>query len=93
MYIEFYLPNDQALNFSENVIHFIRQSIIQSVDSWSNRYGIAYRTKAVRKALRLTFDHDSHYTLFVTSWQPPQVGRIHKWWFTYRIVDPMNTQQ
>jgi hypothetical protein len=93
MYIEFYLPGDRGLDFSENVMQFIRQNILQSVDAWASRYEIKYRSKAVRKALRLTFDNDSYYTLFVTTWQPPQVGRIHEWWFTYRIVDPMNTRQ
>jgi hypothetical protein len=93
MYIEFYLPNDSALNFSTNVVNFIQQSIIQSVDAWSGKHGIAYRSKLLRKTLRITFDHDSYYTLFVTSWCPPQVGQIHEWWFTYRIVEPMSTRQ
>jgi hypothetical protein len=90
MYIEFYVPDDKAQTISANVLHFIRQNVLVAVDAWANRYGIAYRSKAVRNTLRVTFDQDSYYTLFATTWQPPQA--INAWWFTYRIVDPMNIQ-
>jgi hypothetical protein len=93
MYIEFYLPDDIATTGSSNVIQFIRKNIVESVDDWAKRYDVAYRRKTVKNVLRITFDHDSYYTLFATSWQPPQVGKMHQWWFTYRIVEPMSTWQ
>jgi len=89
MYIEFYLPDDIAMTGSSNVTQFIRKAIVDSVETWAKRYSVAYRRKTVKNVLRITFDHDSHYTLFVTSWQPPQVGEMHQWWFAYRIVEPM----
>jgi hypothetical protein len=88
MYIEFRWNNE----FSSNVIDFMRQAVLNSVDLWAERFGVRYRTKVVKNVLRITFDDDSYYTLFVTSWRPPPVGQLHEWWFDYRIVEPMNTR-
>lgn len=87
MYIEFRWGDD----FSPEVIAFLRQTVLNYIDPWADRYGIRYRTKAVKNTLRITFDEDSYYTLFVTSWTPPQVGRYQSW-FGYRVVAPMNTR-
>ena len=88
MYIEFRWSSE----FSPNVIGFMRQTVLDSIDPWADRFGVQYRTKTVKNTLRITFDEDSHYTLFVTSWRPPGVGKLHEWWFDYRIVEPMNTR-
>ena len=88
MYIEFRW-ND---TLSPNVIDFLRQTVLDSIDPWADRFGIQYRTKAIKNTLRITFDEDSYYTLFVTSWRSPPLGQVRDWWFDYRIVEPMNTR-
>jgi hypothetical protein len=85
MYIEFSWPDQ----ISHKVIVFISDAIKDHVALWADRHGIKHRSKLVKRRLRITLDQDSHYTLFVTSWTPPQVGKIHDWWFDYQIVEPM----
>jgi hypothetical protein len=83
MYIEFYLAP------STISVVVVKQIISDEIDCWANRYDILYRTKIVRQTLRLTFDQDSYYTLFVTTWKPPKIPNMPEWQIRYCIVEPM----
>jgi hypothetical protein len=83
MYIEFYLAPSNIIGV------VVKQTILDEIDRWANRYSVLYRTKIVRHTLRLTFDQDSYYTLFVTSWKTPKIPNMPEWQVTYCVVEPM----
>lgn len=71
----------------------VKQTILDEIDGWANRHSVLYRTKIVRQTLRLTFDQDSYYTLFVTSWKTPKIPNMPEWQVTYCVVEPMARSQ
>ena len=83
MFLEFRLP----VKLTDWAYH----SLVTAIYKWSQDQGdIPYRTKVVKYTLRLTFEDDQLYTLFVLSWQP--LGS-EKFWQDYRIITDLNNRQ
>ena len=82
MYIEFALPQYRLHAFALT-------SILQKLQEWGSHYDVKYRTKINKQHLRLTFDDDAYYTLFIVSWTPKS---DHEFWTNYRVVRDLNNK-
>jgi hypothetical protein len=84
MYIEFSLPSGSAGMAAQ----FTDSHISRDLQQWSNQYNISYNTKIVKYKKRVTFDHESDYSVFAMTWNPKQVA-----WLNYVLIEPMKTRQ
>lgn len=80
MYIEFKLEEPSA--------GFANRRIVSALHEWSDRYNIPYNTKLHKYMRRVTFDDDTHYTLFSMTWNPKNQRFLDKW----RIVSDLNNK-
>lgn len=87
MYIEFQLP---TLPSGAN------QILVQALHAWSDRYGIPYNlygipynTKIHKHVRRITFDHDTSYSLFAMTWR---VDHKYRFLARWRIVSDLNNK-
>lgn len=56
---------------------------------WTEKYHLESRTKIFKHTLRVTFDLDDSYTLFVLTWvRDPQYPN----WTNYRLVTDLNNK-
>lgn len=83
MYIEFLLP-DRLPSRAACVA-----AVVDYLELWSARYKVAYKTKTVKNTFRVTFDHNSYYTLFATTWVLPDAAQLGSQRVDYHIVEPM----
>ena len=84
MYIEFRLPEGPGMTtqMANNIItHYLHE--------WSDRYNIPYNVKNVKYYKRITFDDDTHYSLFAMTWNPDRKFHALSRW---RIVSDLNNK-
>jgi len=84
MYIEFQLPNGAA----GQAAAYINHQIIKALHEWSDRYNIPYNTKLHKYIRRVSFDDDTHYSLFAMTWNPANHPFLSRW----RIVSDLNNK-
>lgn len=80
MYIEFWLPTRTG---------GANQILVRTLHAWSNRYGIPYNTKIHKRIRRITFDHDTSYSLFAMTWK---ADHKHRFLARWRIVSDLNNK-
>lgn len=79
MYIEFWLPSGAGGMATGYAVSVIKQEI----ESWAQKYHVAYRTKVVKYTLRLSFNNQQDYVHFQLSWNPSHIVSTR-----YTIVEP-----
>jgi hypothetical protein len=84
MYIEFTLPTG-AGGMAAGYVH---QKLLKLLSDWTQKHGIAYRTKLHKYSMRLTFDNDKHYKFFILTWQP-KYENFENYLSNFKIIDPM----
>lgn len=89
MYLEFHLPRIIAGGPSGGVALWAVEIIRNELDQWSREHGYPHVNKIHKNTLRVTFNSDSAYSLFVLSWQPKIE---HRFWADYRIITDLNNR-
>lgn len=85
MYIEFSLPQGAAGQAAIHANHIINQAL----HNWSDRYNIPYNVKNIKYFKRITFDDDTHYSLFAMTWNlDKKFYALGRW----RIVSDLNNK-
>lgn len=89
MYIEFSLPPGPAA--------FVAcEQILQHIEQWSQAHYIPYRSKAIKRSIRLTFDQDQYYSFFMMSWRPPKdrssLITDQSFWQNFRLITDLNNK-
>ena len=87
MYIEFDLLPEypMAPNHAASVA---LTTIMDEMNSWSNRHSTQFREKTIKYKYRVTFDQDETYSFWAMTWNPEQ----HKILAQYRIVSDLNNK-
>jgi hypothetical protein len=80
MYIEFSLNPD---------IDHVNRIVTRALHEWSDRYNIPYNVKNIKYTKRITFDDDTHYSLFAMTWNPDKKYHALSRW---RIVSDLNNK-
>ena len=81
MYLEFRLPQGAGGAAAGMALVILRQKLAK----WSENHKISYTSKVHKYTYRISFDDDSLYTFFLSSWNTE--GNT---WFKPEIKDPMN---
>ena len=63
-------------------------TIMDEMNSWSNRHSTQFREKTIKYKYRVTFDQDETYSFWAMTWNPEQ----HKILAQYRIVSDLNNK-
>ena len=85
MYIEFSLPNGSAGQAAAYSLILIRKGLV----TWGQKYNIHYLEKTIKYTHRVTFNDDTHYSLFAMTWNPDKkFYALGRW----RIVSDLNNK-
>lgn len=84
MYIQFRLPTGAGGLAAGTTANNLKRHL----ETWSDRYGIPMRTKAVKYTLRVTFNDDAHYQFFALTWNPPRDHAFSSFLTNYVFIDP-----
>jgi len=85
MYIEFSLPDGSAGQTAAYSLVLIRKGLIE----WGLKYEIPYSEKTIKYTHRVTFNDDTHYSLFAMTWNPDKKFYVLGRW---RIVSDLNNK-
>lgn len=89
MYIEFELQDPDYITMAPGQAARVALStIIDEMNSWSNRYSIQFREKTIKYKYRVTFDQDETYSFWAMTWNPEQTKILAQ----YRIVSDLNNK-
>ena len=87
MYIEFDLLPEypMAPNHAASVA---LTTIMDEMNSWSNRHSTQFREKTIKYKYRVTFDQDETYSFWAMTWNPEQTKTLAQ----YCIVSDLNNK-
>lgn len=80
MYLEFNLPSGAGGAAAGMALVILRRKLAK----WSKHHNISYTSKVYKYTFRISFDNDTTYTFFMSSWDNED-----NIWFKPKIKDPM----
>ena len=84
MYLEFPLPGPGGGMVGAYTRRHLNNELNFELQTWADRYDIAYTQKMHKHTVRIAFDDDKLYAFFVLTWRP-QDSRL----LDYVLRDPM----
>lgn len=84
MYIEFQLPTGAGGMAAQ----YVNSVLNRNLHDWSDKYQIPYNKKLHKYTVRVTFDDDTHYSIFAMTWNPTAESLL-SYIKDYKLIEPM----